>query len=288
MPIGQPARPLGAWQRVIVVSRIPRTIIAMSDSESSRKRPHSTGSLRTGAPKTALLVVEEPCVRDLIATSLRAIGWFAVVASTSQEGWRLASQVLPDVVVMDLDSPATANDDWLRDLARSGESDKRVLTVVLSSQTHLNGENIEAHDAVDLWAAKPLDAGDLITRIVRLLRSGRGRLRTPPAIRFASVELDRHQPTIRVRRTGDWLTLDLARTEHRLLEFLLADPARVHSRQSIRNAIWPGAGVELRTVDQYVHRLRRSLGCVDANNLIGTVAGAGYRLRLDLFDHATS
>ena len=50
------------------------------------------------APKTALLVIEEACVRDVIAANLHAIGWISVAAQSSREGWRLASQVLPDVV----------------------------------------------------------------------------------------------------------------------------------------------------------------------------------------------
>lgn len=227
-----------------------------------------------------MLIVQEPCVREVLAANLHALGWLSVPAPSAQEGWRLASQVLPDVVVMDVDSPATADCEGLRRLARAHIGSKPVRTVVLSSAEALDGQA-----GADLWVRKPLDAGDLITRLVQLLRpQWRAATRAKGKLRFGAMELDRDQPTLRVRQADSWLTLDLARTEHRLLECMFADPARVHSREALRDAVWPGAIVELRTVDQYVRRLRRSLGAVQADELIGTVIGAGYRLRLEVLD----
>lgn len=241
------------------------------------------------APKTALLVIEEPCVRDVIAANLQAIGWFTVAAVTSREGWRLASQVLPDVVVMDIDSPATADCNGLLKLARSKVSGKTVHTVLLSSALDFATASNGVHASADLLVRKPLDASELTARLVQMFRPPRTpATRARPKLRFGSIELDRHQPTVRVWWTDGWLTLDLARTEHRLLECMFSDPARVHSRESLRDAVWPDAVVELRTVDQYVRRLRRSLGAIHVGELIGTVVGFGYRLRLEVLDRAPS
>jgi two-component system phosphate regulon response regulator PhoB len=272
------------------VSLVARTIGGMSEIQSPRTSRRATDPLHPIAPRTAILVIEEPCVRDLISGNLRALGWFAVTAPTSSEGSRLASQVLPDVVVLDLDSPATSDRSWLLELAQSCASGKPLRTVMLSSPAARDAGAVDDGIDADLWVTKPLDASDLMVRLSNLLRPQRARPATPrakAALRFAAIELDRHQPTIRVRQEGDWLTLDLARTEHRLLECLLTDPARIHSRESIRESIWPGVQVELRTVDQYVRRLRRTLRSVDAGNLIGTVVGAGYRLRPEVLDRAT-
>lgn len=240
----------------------------------------------TRAPKTALLMIEEPCVREVIAAHLRAVGWFPVAAHSAQEGWRLASQVMPDVVVMDVDSSATADRAGLAELARTQAADKHVRTVVLSSAAS-PAPTADGKPAVpDLWVRKPLDARDLTMRLLQLLRPLRAlTARARPKLRVGPIELDRDQPTVRVRRADSWLTLDLARTEHRLLECMFSDPSRVHSRESLRDAVWPDALVELRTVDQYVRRLRRSLATVQATELIGTVVGTGYRLRLDALDH---
>jgi two-component system, OmpR family, phosphate regulon response regulator PhoB len=232
-------------------------------------------------------MIEEPCVRDVIAANLHAIGWFSVAALTAREGWRLASQVLPDVVVMDIDSPATADCYGLFKLARSNASSKTVRTVLLSSARDFASGSEGIHAGADLRVGKPLNASDLTARLVQMLRPQRSLATLArPTLRFGSIELDRHQPTVRVWRTDRWLTLALARTEHRLLECMLCDPARVHSRESLRDAVWPDATVELRTVDQYVRRLRRSLGGRQVDELIGTVVGVGYRLRLELVDGA--
>lgn len=239
------------------------------------------------APKTALLVIEEPCVREVIAANLQAIGWFSVAALTAREGWRLASQVLPDVVVMDIDSPATADCDGLLKLAQSNAGGKAVRTVLLSSAPDFTSASDGIHAGADLRVMKPLDASALTARLVQMFRPPRTLApRARPKLRLGSIELDRHQPTVRVWRTDSWLTLDLARTEHRLLECMFSDPTRVHSRESLRDAVWPDAVVELRTVDQYVRRLRRSLGAAHVDALIGTVVGAGYRLRLEVLERA--
>jgi two-component system phosphate regulon response regulator PhoB len=100
--------------------------------------------------------------------------------------------------------------------------------------------------------------------------------------RAHGIEFDPEQATLRLWRGDRWHVLDLSANECRLLSCLLNDLDRVHSREAIREAVWPGAAVDLRTVDQAVRRLRRALSRVDAQNLIKTVNGAGYRLVPDV------
>ena len=72
-----------------------------------------------------------------------------------------------------------------------------------------------------------------------------------------------------------------------MLAFLLADAERARSRDEIRDAVWSEAPVNLRTVDQYVRRLRQSLEAAGARGLVKTVKGVGYRLDLGVFRPAT-
>jgi two-component system phosphate regulon response regulator PhoB len=74
--------------------------------------------------------------------------------------------------------------------------------------------------------------------------------------------------------------VDLPWTEHRLLSFLLSGADKAHSREAIRDAVWHDAPVDLRTVDQYIRRLRRSLDAAGARELVKTLSGVGYRLDL--------
>ena len=72
--------------------------------------------------------------------------------------------------------------------------------------------------------------------------------------------------------------LDLGPTEFKLLQYLLSHPGRVFSRQQLLNAVWGDHRfIEERTVDVYVRRLRAGLGN-EAEKLIETIRGVGYKL----------
>ncbi len=238
--------------------------------------------------RAALVISEESCIRDLLSISFRAAGWFPMVAVDLAQARRAALQVLPDIVLIDLDSPAAFDDDWLQQLAHCEGRIRPLQTVLLHSGEqavcrapgHAPGPPLEA----TLCVRKPLDAPELMARVQRLVRPRRAGLPeagVAAALRFPEIEVDLHQPTARVLCAGNWVTLDLPRNEHLLLEFLLRDTSLVRSREDIRGALWPAEQIELRTVDQYVRRLRRALQAVGARELVKTVTGCGYRISLE-------
>jgi two-component system phosphate regulon response regulator PhoB len=68
--------------------------------------------------------------------------------------------------------------------------------------------------------------------------------------------------------------------EFRLLEVLLERSGDSLSRGQLLERVWHTDGeIETRTVDMHVARLRSKLG--DARDMIETVHGRGYRLRID-------
>ncbi|MDO9091598.1 MAG: winged helix-turn-helix domain-containing protein [Rubrivivax sp.] len=235
------------------------------------------------AGKTVLLVSAEPFVRELLATHLRAAGCFPMAVASAEEGRRLAAQLVPDLIVLDLDANADGGAAWLP--RTSGRSNgKAVRTVVLKADVDLRCGADRLHCDADLCVAKPFEPRELVRQLLRLLRPARieeQRPRARPALKAAAIELDRQQPTVRLLLPGGWQSLDLPWTEHRLLAFLLADTTRARSRDAIRDAVWSDAPVDLRTVDQYVRRLRRRLDAAGARDLVKTVKGFGYALDLE-------
>ncbi len=70
--------------------------------------------------------------------------------------------------------------------------------------------------------------------------------------------------------------LKLGPTEFKLLNHLMHNPERVHSRAQLLDKVWGDhVFIEERTVED-IKRLREALG--DAGGLVETVRGAGYRL----------
>ena len=82
------------------------------------------------------------------------------------------------------------------------------------------------------------------------------------------------------RVTVDGEEVPLTALEFRLLMDLASRLGRVQSRDALLERVWGYApGVETRTVDTHVQRLREKLG--KAGDYVETVRGVGYRLAPD-------
>jgi len=80
-----------------------------------------------------------------------------------------------------------------------------------------------------------------------------------------------------VRAGGKPVRIGLA--EFKLLSFLVSHPDRVFSRTQLLDSVWGDhVFIEERTVDVHVLRLRKALAPFDAQHLVQTVRGMGYRL----------
>ena len=235
-----------------------------------------------GSGKAVLLVSDEPFVRELLAMQLRAAGCFPMAVASVEDGRRLAAQMVPDLIVLDLDTTPDQKACWVQQLGRS-PSGKAVRMVLLSADVARDCGQDSVVCGADLCVAKPFEPRELMRQLLGLMRPPRSEDRRPrarPALKAESIELDRQQPTVRLQLQGGWQALDLPWTEHRLLECLLSDAGRARSREEIRDAVWSNPLVDLRTVDQNVRRLRRTLAAVGANDLVKTVQGVGYALDL--------
>lgn len=125
----------------------------------------------------------------------------------------------------------------------------------------------------DDCAGKPLHDDELLARINALRRRAatalhKGRLKAGGV----EMDLDRWRVTV----AGD--VIELTRKEFHLLQMLLEARGRVLTRDALLARVWPHGsvhGLDTRTVDVHVGRLRRKLGPV-ARHII-TVRNVGFR-----------
>ena len=84
----------------------------------------------------------------------------------------------------------------------------------------------------------------------------------------------------RVFLNGD--ALSLTATEFKLLEFFLAHPGRVYSREQLLSSIWgEDTHVTPRNVDVHIRRLRERIETQpDSPQWLQTVRGFGYRFEV--------
>ena len=220
-------------------------------------------------PEPLVLVVEDDAqMRRFLRASLGPTGFALVEAATAAEGLSLATQYVPDVVLLDLGLPDADGLDVIRRL-RAWSS---VPIVVLSAREH-ERQKIEALDAgADDYLTKPFGFGELLARIRVALRHA-SRADGDPEAPFVAGPLEVDPAARRVRVEGR--DVHLTPIEYKLLLVLVRHAGKVVTHRQLLTAVWGPRSTE-RTEYLRVHmmRLRRKL----SRRLFTTELGVGYRL----------
>ncbi len=217
-----------------------------------------------------LLVEDEKKVADFIARGLRAEAYAVDVASDGTMGWKLASTVEYDVVILDLRLPDLSGAELLRRL-RQKTNQKPVLVLTAQDSTEDKVETLEA--GADDYLTKPFAFAELLARVKALLR--RPVEKRNDVLQVGDLEVDRAKK--QVHRAGR--RIDLTAKEYALLEYLAAHPGQMLSRTLIIEHVWDASFEGLtNVVDVYVRHLRAKMDDPFERKLIRSARGAGYCL----------
>ena len=222
-----------------------------------------------------LVVDDEKSISDLIATSLRFVGFDVRTAATGSEALTVAEEFKPQAVVLDVMLPDLNGFEVCRQLRSEGLNlGVLFLTAKDGMEDKVAGLTIGGDD----YMTKPFSLEELVARLRALLRRiGVVEIDTDDEkIRFADLELN--EATHEVHRAGH--LLEMSPTEFQLLRYLLINADRVVSKSQILDHVWQydfrgDAGI----VETYISYLRKKIDLFDPP-LIHTVRGVGYRLRL--------
>jgi two-component system, OmpR family, response regulator len=219
-----------------------------------------------------LVVDDESSISDLIATSLRFVGFDVRTAATGSEALTIAEEFKPHALILDVMLPDQNGFDVCRQLRQDGHSvGVLFLTAKDTVEDKIAGLTIGGDD----YVTKPFSLEELVARLRALLRRiGATSIEgDDEKIRFADLELD--EATHEVRRAGN--LIDLSPTEFLLLRYLMINADRVVSKSQILDHVWQydfrgDAGI----VETYISYLRKKIDSYEPA-LIHTVRGVGYR-----------
>lgn len=225
----------------------------------------------------ALVVDDDPHIRDICRLYLEEAGFTVAEAGNGQEALDLLDRWYPDVLVLDIMLPkidgtevlnrVRSRDQWLPVL---------MLTALGDESERIQGLSLGADD----YLTKPFSPREMVARVQAVLRRAllvaEGKMRIPDADRrFPGlvVQVDQRQAW----RDGEALTL--TPREFDLLEYMVEHAGQVLRREVILERVW-GFDFEGddRTVDVHVTRLRSKLEPPGTRwRYIHTVWGTGYR-----------
>lgn len=223
---------------------------------------------------TKLLVVDdEPSLQDVVATSMRFLGYHVSVAATGRDAVRHATEERPDLIILDIMLPDFDGLEVMRRVRAAGVD----AGVVFLSARDTPADKIAGLTAGgDDYVTKPFGLEELAARVSAVLRRVRPESVDDEILRVADVELD--PATYQVTRAG--IPVDLAPTEYKMLRYLMINANVVLSRQQLLDAVW---GTDFygddSVVATYISYLRRKIDVEGLEPLIHTHRGFGYVLR---------
>jgi two-component system, OmpR family, phosphate regulon response regulator PhoB len=222
---------------------------------------------------TKVLVVEDDkAIQELLAFWLVQSGYLVSQAISAEIALELIKRELPDVIVLDWMLPKMSG----LAMAKHLRADRRTRSLPIIMVTARGDEPDKLagleHGADD-YLTKPFSPKELLARIKAVLRRRSPEDAGDP-LRVGTVQLD----PVRYRVSIQDQEIVLGPTEFKLLQFFLANPDRVFTRDQVLDRVWGDHRfLELRTVDVYIRRLRAALRSHGAESLIETVRGVGYR-----------
>lgn len=218
-----------------------------------------------------LVVDDEPSLQDIVATSMRFLGYEVSVATTGREAVRAANELRPDLIILDVMLPDFDGFEVASRLRRRGRSVPIVfLTARDETGDKVRGLTIGGDD----YVTKPFSVEELTARIRAVLRRHGAE---GPASRMSFEDLELDEDTREVHRAGQ--LVELTDTEFRLLRYLMANPGIALSRAQLLDRVWGyDFGGDARVLETYVSYLRKKLDPLGPP-LIHTVRSVGYSLR---------
>lgn len=221
-----------------------------------------------------LIVDDEADIVELLDYNLRQAGYTVVNARDGASALAAVRRQRPDLIVLDLMLPDIPGTEVCRRLRKEADTEA-IPILMLTARTEEIDRVVGFEVGADDYVTKPFSPREIVLRVQALLRRARPRSeRQVERVRVGPMELD--VPRHRVTVSGE--EVPLTALEFKLLLDLVSRRGRVQSRDDLLERVWGYApGIETRTVDTHVKRLREKLG--DARDCIETVRGVGYRVK---------
>jgi DNA-binding response OmpR family regulator len=225
---------------------------------------------------TILVAEDEPEINALVRQHLEDEGHRVVQAFDGPTAVTMAQQEHPDLVILDWMLPKLDGLEVCRRLRRQSIVPILMLTARAEEVDRVLGLEVGADD----YLTKPFSIRELLARVRAILRrvelmrdSGAATDDSPPVLVDGSLRIDvgEHVASVGGR------TIDLTPKEFDLLVLLVRNAGRAFARDYLLEKVWgfDYAGLDTRTVDTHVLRLRKKLGSLDER--LETVWGIGYR-----------
>ncbi len=225
--------------------------------------------------RVVCVVEDDPAIRQGLVDSLVYAGYEVLECADGLEARRVLRGADVDLVLLDVLLPGVDGFELLPEI-RQGRPTLPVIMVTArgAEEDRVRGLKIGADD----YVVKPFSSTELLARVEAVLRRSAERPGDVTALRVGgqTIHLERREITLE-----DGSHRPISDRETAILRYLAVSRGRAVSREELLQRVWglDTRGLETRTVDMHIARLRDKLG--DPSNdakIVVTVRAKGYML----------
>ena len=219
-----------------------------------------------------LIIEDEKEIASGLKDILEFEGYEVVTAATGKEGLQALSRKDADCIILDLMLPDLSGYEVCEQIRQKLNTPILMLTAKAQDHDKIRGFKVGADD----YLTKPFSVGELLARVMALLRRHTQYTQEPDVVRVGPNIVDvKH---FRVRRGKK--EHSMSHYEVELFKLLYAHANQPVTRDEILNKVW---GTEKfptnRTVDNFIVKLRKKIEDDYRNpKHILTIYGVGYKL----------
>jgi two-component system, OmpR family, alkaline phosphatase synthesis response regulator PhoP len=224
--------------------------------------------------KRILLVEDEDSLAAGLEYNLKSEGYRVSRAADGRKALELHGSADFDLIILDIMLPHVDGFEVARRIhEKSPQMPILMLTARTAARDRVKGLEIGADD----YMAKPFHLKELLLRVRGMLRRKEwyaSSIGSSPVIRFGDIEIRFDELTL----TNAGGTVRLTPHEAMVLKYMVDRKGKVVSRKELLENVWqiPG-GVETRTVDNFILRLRKLIEPDPAKpSFIRSIRSAGY------------
>ena len=216
-----------------------------------------------------LIIEDEKSIQRMIEYDLQQMGYEVDSALDGFEGYKKASSIMYDVILLDVMLPNMNGMDICKKLRSEGVNAYIImLTAVDDEYNTIQGFELGADD----YVTKPFSPRELTARIKAGLRR-QGVTKNEDVLQYGNITITQSSYEVFLGTTKVELTLK----EFELLVYLVINKGKALSRDQLLTNLWGFSyDGDSRVVDVHVFKLREKLD--PKAEFIKTVRGVGYKL----------
>lgn len=227
--------------------------------------------------RLVLVVEDDAAIRLGIVDALTLAGYSTLETARGDEGLALAVGSDCDLLLLDLVLPGR---DGLEVLRQARIERPALPIIILTARAAENDRVRGLRMGADDYVVKPFSLHELLARVEAVLRRSADRPAGARQFQFAAGDADLITGEIRF---ADGRRTQLSDRENQLLRYMAHRCGQTVTREELLARVWgiDPAGLETRTIDMHIARLREKLGDdAHAPRVLVTVRGKGYRLAM--------